>query len=264
MINQRYGIVLKARPATFALLSLVTILAGQSALAADSVASSSTSPTAAVVKACVDQVHLMAPTTVAVYGDKDFYRGFDAYLNPSDGKVYNNATRVGDQRPLFQFQKCMAQGGPTEAINGKARSQPPSAAARMIGACVYLAANTYHIPPAALMGIYQVEKGELGHEYLEKNKTHGIGPMKINDSLVPELAKKWDVSRSKARTLVRNDVCTNVGVAAWILSQKLHESGNIGTAIGGYADQWGGNSELYKEQVVKAISTFQFAPGAIR
>jgi len=60
-----------------------------------------------VVKQCVSAVRA-APSEK---GLEDFYRGFDAYYNSRTAKVLNNATTVGDQKPLFVFQKCMSEKG---------------------------------------------------------------------------------------------------------------------------------------------------------
>jgi hypothetical protein len=60
-----------------------------------------------VVKQCIAAVRA-APSEK---GLEEYYRGFDAYYNSATTKVLNNATRVGDQRALFVFQKCMSEKG---------------------------------------------------------------------------------------------------------------------------------------------------------
>lgn len=60
-----------------------------------------------VVKQCVAAVH----AAHSEKGLEDFYRGFDAYYNSRTAKVLSNATTVGDQKPLFVFQKCMSEKG---------------------------------------------------------------------------------------------------------------------------------------------------------
>ena len=59
------------------------------------------------VSDCVQFVHSFQ----ADPGMQSFYRKFDAYFNVATGLVQNNATLVGDQAALFQFNKCMAQKG---------------------------------------------------------------------------------------------------------------------------------------------------------
>jgi soluble lytic murein transglycosylase-like protein len=133
-------------------------------------------------------------------------------------------------------------------------------AARMIAACVFLAANTYGVPPAALMGIYQIEGGKLGQEVTNTNGTADLGPMQINTSWLPELSRRWGVSRETARRLVRDDACTNVGVAAWILRQELDETGNITTAIAYYHSRTPIHGRSYQGKVVNRIERYQLIP----
>ncbi len=133
-------------------------------------------------------------------------------------------------------------------------------AARMIAACVFLAANTYKVPPAALMGIYQIEAGKLGQEVGNKNGSADLGPMQINTIWIPELSRRWGVSTETARRLVRDDACTNVGVAAWILRQHLDESGNIAQAIAHYHSRTPLYGHSYKSKVVERIARYQLAP----
>lgn len=56
---------------------------------------------------CVASVHRAAPQGF----DGTFYASFDAYYNQGSKTIRNNATRVGDQAPLYLFQKCMANAG---------------------------------------------------------------------------------------------------------------------------------------------------------
>jgi hypothetical protein len=66
-----------------------------------------------VVKHCLDVVHQFpAHNQMDVTTNENFFKKFDAFYNPATGKVENNATTVvGDQAPLYQFDKCMASQG---------------------------------------------------------------------------------------------------------------------------------------------------------
>lgn len=59
------------------------------------------------IQACVDVVHASKVSDV----DRLFFREFDAYYNPADGTVQNNAYRNGDRMPLYTFKKCMVKQG---------------------------------------------------------------------------------------------------------------------------------------------------------
>ena len=82
-------------------------LCNASALAQTPAPPDQTEATDRVVKQCVAAVRA-APSEK---GLEAFYRGFDAYYNPRTAKVANNATKAGDQKPLFEFQKCMSEKG---------------------------------------------------------------------------------------------------------------------------------------------------------
>ncbi|MEM7650576.1 MAG: hypothetical protein AAF204_00650, partial [Pseudomonadota bacterium] len=86
---------------------------------------------------------------------------------------------------------------------------------KILAACLMLAAQTYFVPPAILVGIYKMEEGVAGKKYGPlDDQTHDLGPMRINSSEVPLYAEKWGVSEEQATEWIQNDICTNVGVAA--------------------------------------------------
>src|SRR6266852_3993586 len=59
-------------------------------------------PVAKAVKHCSDVVRAKPDA---------WSQKFDAFYNPASRKVENNATMVGDQQPLFEFNKCMTEMG---------------------------------------------------------------------------------------------------------------------------------------------------------
>ena len=91
---------------------------------------------------------------------------------------------------------------------------------KILAACLMLAAQTYSVPPAVLVGIYQVEGGKVGQAVANTNGTYDLGPMQINTIWIPDLANRWGVSESTAKKWVKDDPCTNMGVAAWILKDR--------------------------------------------
>jgi hypothetical protein len=128
---------------------------------------------------------------------------------------------------------------------------------QVFATCIFLAAQMYALPPAMLAGIHHVEGGKPGVEAgPNKNGTYDLGPMQINSSWVPLLAKKWRVSESTARRWVRDDVCTNVGVAAWILRSNLEETGDISKAIAYYNSRTTVHGQPYKEKVIGSMDRF--------
>lgn len=127
------------------------------------------------------------------------------------------------------------------------------AASKILAACLMLASQTYSVPPAVLVGIYKVEGGKVGQEVHNTNDSYDLGPMQINTIWMPELAKKWGVSPATAKKWVRDDACTNVGVAAWILRGHMDETKNLSKAISHYHSRTPLHGGRYKKRVLKAL-----------
>jgi hypothetical protein len=107
--------------------------------------------------------------------------------------------------------------------------------AHALAACLMVAAQTYHVPPAVMIGIMHVEGGRVGYEAGPNfNGTYDLGPMQVNTRWMPQLARFWRVDVKTARAAVRDDGCMNVKVAAWILHAKITETGSLYGGISHY------------------------------
>ncbi len=125
---------------------------------------------------------------------------------------------------------------------------------KVIAACLMLAAQTYSVPPAVLMGIYQVEGGTVGQAVgPNSNGSYDLGPMQINTIWIPELADKWGVTNNTALQMVKNDPCTNMGVAAWILRNHMNRTNNLAKAIAHYHSKTPRYGYAYRGKVVTAM-----------
>lgn len=124
---------------------------------------------------------------------------------------------------------------------------------KVIAACLMLAAHTYSVPPAVMVGIMQVEGGKLGQAVVNTNGSYDLGPMQINTIWVPELATYWGVEQGIAARWIRDDACTNLGVAAWILRRHLDETGSLSQAIAHYHSKTPSRGYGYKSKVVEAM-----------
>lgn len=128
------------------------------------------------------------------------------------------------------------------------------AGVNILAACLLIAAQTYSIPPAVLLGIYQVEGGRIGQEVgPNKNGSYDLGPMQINTVWVPMLADEWGVGEATAKKWIRDDPCTNVGVAAWILRRNLNETGDLARSIANYHSKTPTIGGAYKRKVVGSM-----------
>jgi soluble lytic murein transglycosylase-like protein len=127
------------------------------------------------------------------------------------------------------------------------------AATKILAACLLLASQTYSVPPAVLVGIYKAEGGKIGQEVKNTNGTYDLGPMQINTIWVPDLADRWGVNETTARKWIRDDACTNVGVAAWILRSHLDETGSLTQAIAHYHSRTDRHGDRYKGRVISIL-----------
>ncbi len=120
--------------------------------------------------------------------------------------------------------------------------------------CIFLAAQTYQVPPAVLIGILQVEGGRAGQEVgPNTNGTYDLGPMQINTLWIPELAEKWRVSEPQARKWVRDEPCVNVGVASWILRSHINRTGSLSKGIARYHSGTPHIGKRYRQKVIQKM-----------
>lgn len=123
--------------------------------------------------------------------------------------------------------------------------------AQALAACLMLAAQTYQVPPAVMVGIMHVEGGRVGQQVgPNSNGTYDLGPMQVNTSWVPTLARAWRVDPKTAQRLVRDDGCVNVRVAAWILKQKIDGAGSLYKGIAHYHSATPGIGTRYASKVI--------------
>lgn len=125
---------------------------------------------------------------------------------------------------------------------------------KLLAACLLLAAQTYNIPPAVLIGIHQVEGGKVGQAVgPNDNGTYDLGPMQINTVWVPQLAAYWNVPQRTAYKWIKDDACTNMGVSAWILRSHLNNTNSLPKAIAHYHSKTPTVGAAYKSRVIRAM-----------
>lgn len=132
--------------------------------------------------------------------------------------------------------------------------------AQLIASCLFLAAQTYQVPPAVMLGILSVEGGKVGQAVRNTNGTYDLGPMQINTIWMPELAQHWGVSEAQAAQWVRDDACTNMNVSAWILRQHINETKSLSQAISYYHSRTPHLGQRYKGKVIKAMQSKGLLP----
>jgi soluble lytic murein transglycosylase-like protein len=107
--------------------------------------------------------------------------------------------------------------------------RPASTDEANILVCLQSAATTFGVDVLPLVILRQVEAGSLGHTSGNTNGSYDIGPMQINSSWLPRLARL-----GITETMVRDDACVNAYVGTWIYSEELKATGNIVSAMARY------------------------------
>ncbi|MFA5040572.1 MAG: lytic transglycosylase domain-containing protein [Bdellovibrionales bacterium] len=126
--------------------------------------------------------------------------------------------------------------------------------AQAFATCILLAANTYNVPAAVMIGIMHVEGGRVGQEVgPNRNGTYDLGPMQVNTRWLPMLQKSWNVNAVTARSWVRDNGCVNVHVAAWILRQKMEDTGSLWGGIAAYHSSTPKHGIPYANKVIAVM-----------
>jgi hypothetical protein len=128
-----------------------------------------------------------------------------------------------------------------------------AAATKMLASCLILAAQSYNVPPAAMIGIMHVEGGHIGQQVMNTNGSYDLGPMQVNTLWLPQLARLWHVDARTAHMWVRDNGCVNVYVAAWILRQKMNDGAGLYNGIARYHSGTGWRGARYANQVVAVM-----------
>jgi hypothetical protein len=129
----------------------------------------------------------------------------------------------------------------------------PVMTAKMIGACLLLASQTYQVPPAVMIGIMHVEGGHVGQQVRNSNGSYDLGPMQVNTVWLPQLAQLWKVDTTTALSWVRDNGCVNVYVAAWILKQKMNSTYGLYAGIAHYHSATAWRGQRYADKVVAVM-----------
>ena len=123
----------------------------------------------------------------------------------------------------------------------------------IVATCILLAAQTYSVPPAVLLGIMEVEGGRPGIQVLNKNGSYDLGVMQINTIHLENLSTLWNVPKSTAYRWIRDDACTNIGVAAWLLRGHVNRTKSLPLAIAHYHSRTPKYGYKYQRKVVTAM-----------
>jgi len=129
---------------------------------------------------------------------------------------------------------------------------------QVLAACLLFAAHTYQVPPQALIAIMHVEGGHVGQAVADNNGTYDLGPMQVNTIWIPKLARLWNTDQPSTLRRVRDNGCVNVHVAAWILRQRVNETGNLYRGIAAYHSYTPVHGAEYLQKIVVTLRRLGF------
>ena len=133
---------------------------------------------------------------------------------------------------------------------------------RMIEGCITSASGVYHLPPAVLVILLNVEGGSLGHVSQNTNDTVDIGPMQVNQIWLPQLAAHWHATAADTFRALRDNFCANVEAGAWILRRGLDEAhGNFWEGVGYYHSHDPGYKATYLRAVLGQVMRLRTLAG---
>ena len=95
--------------------------------------------------------------------------------------------------------------------------------------CINQAAIEFNIPAKLIISVLEIERGKVGQIVQNKNKTYDIGPMQINSSWLPTLAR-YGITQHD----LQYNVCKNIEVGGWILSKMIANGKDLLSGIGNY------------------------------
>jgi soluble lytic murein transglycosylase-like protein len=135
--------------------------------------------------------------------------------------------------------------GPAAHADDLTRGQP-------VAACLVAAAEAYHLPPAILMILLDVEGGSLGRVTANPNGSVDIGPMQVNDTWLAKLARHWQAPRPAVYAALRDQICANIEGGAWILRQAIDEAhGDLWNGVGIYHSHDPARKAAYLKRVAR-------------
>ena len=134
----------------------------------------------------------------------------------------------------------------------------PGTAGRVIERCILAAATAYRLPPAVIVILLNVEGGQLGRVSGNNNSTVDIGPMQVNETWLPELARHWHFTVQGSFLALRDNFCTNIEAGSWILRRGLDEArGDFWTGVGYYHSHAPEHTTVYLRKVLSQALRFQ-------
>lgn len=127
-----------------------------------------------------------------------------------------------------------------------------SAATSTIPECARSAAQTFAVPDLVLAVVLRVEAGWPGAESRNDNGSYDLGVAQINTIHLPEL-EKLGITRER----LRDDACTNIAVAAFLLRRHFEHRHNWADAITDYHSKTPEHAARYAQLAADALAALK-------
>lgn len=119
--------------------------------------------------------------------------------------------------------------------------------------CAIRAGKYYNVSPYLVQTLLKIEGGVKGSKVRNTNGTYDYGPMQINTIWINELKRMENITVPENRLI--NDVCYNIHIGTWILSNKINEvDGDIWRGLGNYHSKTPKYHNRYLGHAKKAYS----------
>jgi hypothetical protein len=110
--------------------------------------------------------------------------------------------------------------------------------------CVNQAALEFQLPVPLILAVIKTENGRIGLARQNNNGTQDLGPMQINTTWLPRIAR-YGITHYQ----LQYDACENVRVGAWILGTSIAGGKDLWTGVGNYHSHSPAENFLYSIKV---------------
>jgi len=126
---------------------------------------------------------------------------------------------------------------------------PTTPSRSIINSCAKSASKYFGVSEIVIKALARVEGGKIGTMSRNSNGTYDMGIMQINTIHLPDIARKYP---SIGWREVAYQPCVNIGIGAWILSQRLKETTNYWKGVGNYHSKTPKYRSRYLKKVYEA------------
>ena len=138
----------------------------------------------------------------------------------------------------------------TLAVGSTALAQVEPELSPVTWDCLEQTCRAFDVPLALIIGLMDMESGQVGRVSRNKNGSYDIGPMQINSSWLGKLG-----AAGIDENHLRNNGCVNVAAAGWLLRSLLASEPSVQEAIARYHSPNKDRGQKYLQKVKARMYT---------